>query len=81
MSSRPPSPPPTRSERLAQSSVVRRGGRWWLVPGSESILATDPTFTGELDRFADAMTAADQAVADLRSRQDDPPTPRPGRRR
>ena len=81
MSSRTPSPPPTRSERLARSPVVRRGGRWWLVTGSESILATDPTFTSELDRFADAMTAADQAVADLHSQQDDPPTPRPGRRR
>ncbi|KUO20819.1 hypothetical protein [Streptomyces dysideae] len=75
MSSRTPSPPPTCSERLAWSPVVRRGGQWWLVTGSEWILATDPTFTGELDRFADAMTAADQAVADLRSQQNDPPTP------
>ncbi|MFF4980891.1 hypothetical protein ACFY3O_12640 [Streptomyces sp. NPDC001046] len=81
MSSHTPSPPPSRSERLARSPVVRRGGQWWLVTGSESILATDPTFTGELDRFANAMTAADQAVADLRSQQDDPPTPRPGRQR
>ena len=81
MSSRTPSPPLARSERLARSPVVRRGGQWWLVTSSGSILATDPTFTGELDRFADAMTAADQAVADLRSQQDDPPTPRPGRRR
>ncbi|MFJ8602233.1 hypothetical protein ACWEQC_34425 [Streptomyces shenzhenensis] len=81
MSSRTPSPPPTYSERLARSTVVRRGGQWWLVTGSGSILATDPTFTGELDRFADAMTAANQAVADLRSQQDDLPTPRSGRRR
>ncbi|MFD7134926.1 hypothetical protein [Streptomyces sp. NPDC059894] len=81
MSSRTPSPPPTRSERLARSPVVRRGGQWWLVTGSGSVLATDPTFTSELDRFADAMTAADQAVAGLRSQQDDPPAPRPGRRR
>ncbi|MFJ2843534.1 hypothetical protein ACIPD2_18065 [Streptomyces griseofuscus] len=81
MSSRTPSLPLARSERLARSPVVRHGGLWWLVTGSGSILATDPTFTGELDRFADAMTAADQAVADLRSRQDDPPTPRPGWRR
>jgi hypothetical protein len=81
VSSRTPSPPLARSERLALSPVVRRGGQWWLVTGSGSILATDPTFTGELDRFADAMAAADQAVADLRSRQDDPPTPRPGRQR
>ncbi|AVV47539.1 hypothetical protein C6376_17490 [Streptomyces sp. P3] len=70
-----------RSERLARSPVVRRGGQWWLVTGSGSILATDPKFTGELDRFADAMTAADQAVANLRSQQDDPPSPRPGRQR
>ena len=81
MSSRSPSSPLARSERLARSPVVRRGGQWWLVAGSGSILATDPTFTGELDRFADAMTAADQAVADLHSQQDAPPTPRPGRRR
>ncbi|WP_306503102.1 hypothetical protein [Streptomyces sp. YU58] len=81
MSSCTPSPPLARSERLAQSPVVRRGGQWWLVTGSGSILATDPTFTGELDRFADAMTAADQAVADLHSQQNDPLTPRPGRRR
>ncbi|WP_328509568.1 hypothetical protein [Streptomyces mirabilis] len=81
MSSRSPSSPLARSERLAQSPVVRRGGQWWLVTGSGSILATDPTFTGELDRFAAAMAAADQAVADLRSQQDDPPTPHPGRQR
>ncbi|QNT92341.1 hypothetical protein HEP81_02014 [Streptomyces griseofuscus] len=81
MSSRTPSPPPTHSERLGRSPVVRRGGQWWLVTGSGPILATDPTFTGELDRFADAMTAAYQAVADLRSQQDNPPTPHPGWRR
>nr|WP_055525525.1 hypothetical protein [Streptomyces graminilatus] len=68
-----------RSERLARSPAVRRGGQWWLVTGSGSILATDPTFTGELDRFAATMAAADQAIADLRSQQDDPPTPHPGR--
>ena len=64
-----------------QSPVVRRGGQWWLVTGSGSILATDPTFTGELDRFAAAMAAADQAIADLRSQQTDPPTPHPGQQR
>ncbi|WP_329248286.1 hypothetical protein [Streptomyces canus] len=78
MSSHTPSSRLERSERLARSPVVRRGGQWWLVTGSGSILATDPTFTSELDRFADAMAAADQAVADLRSQQDNPPTPRPG---
>lgn len=66
-----------RPGRLVHSPVVRRGGQWWLVTGSGSILATDPTFTGELDRFAAAMAAADQAIADLRSQQGDPPTPHP----
>lgn len=70
-----------QSTNLAQSPVVRRGGQWWLVTGSGSILATDPTFTGELDRFAAAMAAADQAIADFRSQQDDPSTPHPGRQR
>ncbi|WP_441245283.1 hypothetical protein [Kitasatospora sp. McL0602] len=55
-----------RSDRLAGSPVVRRGGQWWLVTGSGSILATDPTFTGELDRFAAAMAAADREVARIR---------------
>ncbi|WP_035800240.1 MULTISPECIES: hypothetical protein [Kitasatospora] len=52
-----------RSERLAGSPVVRRGGQWWLVTSTGSILATDPSFTGELDRFAAAMAAADREVA------------------
>ncbi|MEU6341836.1 hypothetical protein ABZ883_12915 [Streptomyces sp. NPDC046977] len=77
MSSRTPSSPPARSERLARSPVVRHAGQLWLAIGPGSILATDPTLTGELDRFADAMAAADQAVADLRSQQADPPAPRP----
>ncbi|NEA75446.1 hypothetical protein C8250_015460 [Streptomyces sp. So13.3] len=55
----------TRSARLAGSSVVRRGDQWWLVSGSGSVLSTDVAFTRELDRFAAAMTAADQAVAAL----------------
>ncbi|MCX4751260.1 hypothetical protein OG455_38145 [Kitasatospora sp. NBC_01287] len=54
-----------RPERLAGSPVVRRGDQWWLVTGAGSILATDPTFTGELDRFAAAMAAADREVARL----------------
>ncbi|MFF7145750.1 hypothetical protein ACFZB5_31845 [Streptomyces nodosus] len=81
MSSRTPSFPLARSERLGRSPVVLRGGQWWLVTGSGSILATDPTFTGELDRFAAAMAAADQTIADLRSQQADSPTPRPERQR
>ncbi|KND38321.1 hypothetical protein [Streptomyces acidiscabies] len=58
-----------RSERLVGTPVIRRGSQWWLVTGSGSILATDPTFTGELDRFASAMAAADQAVAEVRAQQ------------
>ncbi|MFE7216337.1 hypothetical protein ACFU93_42110 [Streptomyces sp. NPDC057611] len=81
MSSRTPSSSLAHSERLAQSPVVRRGGQWWLVTGSGSILATDPTFTGELDRFDAAMAAADQTIAELRSQQDDPPTPHLGGQR
>lgn len=81
MSSRTPSSSLARSERLARSPVVRRGGQWWLVSGVGSIPCTDPTFIGELDRFAAAMAAADQAITDLRSQQDDPPTPHPGRQR
>lgn len=81
MSSRSPSSALARAERLAQSPVFRRGGQWWLVAGSGSILATDPTFTGELDRFAAAMAAADQVIANIRYQQDDPPTPHPGRQR
>ncbi|MQS14721.1 hypothetical protein F7Q99_21255 [Streptomyces kaniharaensis] len=69
MSSNTPSSSAPRSERLANSPVVRRGGQWWLVTGSRSILSTDPTFTGELDRFAAAMAAADQAVAELRTQK------------
>ncbi|MFJ8442853.1 hypothetical protein [Kitasatospora griseola] len=61
------SPGAPRSERLAGSPVVRRGGQWWLVTGAGSILATDPTFTGELDRFASAMAAADREIARIRS--------------
>jgi hypothetical protein len=69
------SAPTPRSGRLVRSPVVRRDGQWWLVSGAGSILASDPTFTGELDHFAAALAAADQAVADLRSRQNDPPAP------
>ncbi|MFI8456888.1 hypothetical protein [Kitasatospora sp. NPDC085464] len=54
------------SAPLAGAPVVRRGGQWWLVTSVGSLLATDPTFTGELDRFAAAKAAADRAVAQLR---------------
>ncbi|MFJ6381381.1 hypothetical protein ACIQI7_15480 [Kitasatospora sp. NPDC092039] len=59
-----------RSPQLAGAPVVRRGGQWWLISGTGSTLATDPVFTGELDRFAAARAAADQAVARLRAQRD-----------
>ncbi|MFD5030274.1 hypothetical protein ACFWM0_07600 [Streptomyces sp. NPDC058405] len=67
--------PTPRPGRLVRSPVALRDGQWWLVSGAGSILATDPTFNSMLDGFAQAMAAADQAVADLRARQSEPPTP------
>ncbi|MFJ6382694.1 hypothetical protein ACIQI7_22170 [Kitasatospora sp. NPDC092039] len=58
-----------RSAPLGGAPVVRRGGQWWLITGTGSILATDPVFSGELDRFAAAMAAADREVARLREDQ------------
>ncbi|MFE7124917.1 hypothetical protein [Streptomyces sp. NPDC057617] len=69
MSSPTPSAPTPRSERLVGSPAVRCDGRWWLVGSTGSVLATDPDFTGELDRLATALAAADQAVADLPDEQ------------
>ncbi|MFJ3791506.1 hypothetical protein [Kitasatospora sp. NPDC090091] len=66
MSERASSSHVPRPERLAGSPVVRRGSQWWLVTSTGSILATDPAFTGELDRFAAAMAVADREVARLR---------------
>lgn len=74
-----PFPPSTRSERLAQSPAVRRDGRWRLVTTSGSVGVTDPVFAGQLNRFATAMAAADQAVAGRLLQQDQPPA-RPGGR-
>lgn len=54
-------------ERLAGTPAVGRGGRWWLVTPTGTMLASDPAFTGELDRFAADMAAADRAVAKLRA--------------
>ncbi|MFE0187576.1 hypothetical protein [Streptomyces sp. NPDC059008] len=69
------------SERLADAPVVRLADRWWLVSPSGTMLATDPAFTGELDRFATDMAAADRAVADLHNGCDAYDTPvREGRR-
>ncbi|MFC8277934.1 hypothetical protein ACFQ6B_06365 [Streptomyces wedmorensis] len=56
-----------RSERLAGTPVVRRGADWWLVSPSGSLLAQDPVFTGELDRFAADLAAADRAVGEIRN--------------
>ena len=67
MSSPNSSASPPRSERLASSPVVRREGQWWLVGSGGSVLATDPAFTSELERFAAALDAANQAVAELRT--------------
>ncbi|MEU9484539.1 hypothetical protein AB0D83_12900 [Streptomyces decoyicus] len=71
-----PLPSPARSEHLAWSPAVRRDGRWWLVATSGSVAITDPVFTGQLNQFASAMAAADQAVAGRRIQRD-----QPGRRR
>jgi hypothetical protein len=75
------SAPTPHPGRLVRSPVVLRDGQWWLVSGAGSILATDPTFTSMLDGFAEAIAAADQAVADLRARQGEPPTSDPGGQR
>jgi len=84
MSALVPSPGPYpssgRPERHAQSPAVRRDGRWWLVAVSGSVALTDPEFTGQLNRFATAMAAADQAVAAPRIQQDQPPA-HPSRKR
>lgn len=55
------------SERLADTPAVRRGSAWWLVTPTGTMPASDPVFTGELDRFAADMAAADRAVAQLRT--------------
>lgn len=72
------SAPTPRLGQLVRSPAVRRDGQWQLVSGAGSILATDPAFTSMLDGFAQAMTAADQAVADLRVRQSGTPASRAG---
>lgn len=66
-----------RSERLAGTPVVRRGADWWLVSPSDSLLASDPAFTGELDRFAADLAAADRAVAEIRAQGKPPRKARP----
>jgi hypothetical protein len=63
------SAPTMLSGRLLHSPVLRLDGQWWLVSGAGAVAATDSSFTGELDAFAVALAAADQAVAALRSQQ------------
>ncbi|MEV7706936.1 hypothetical protein FKO01_32835 [Mesorhizobium sp. B2-3-3] len=75
------SAPTPRPGRLERSPVVLRDGQWWLVSGAGSVLAADPVFTSVLDGFAEAMADADQAVADLRARQGEPPDSDAGGRR
>lgn len=53
------------TERLAGTPAVRRGGHWWLVAPTGSLLASDPAFTDELDQFAADLVAADRAVAEV----------------
>ncbi|MFJ5879854.1 hypothetical protein [Kitasatospora cineracea] len=55
----------SRGGRLVGTPVVRRGAHWWLTSGAGSLLATDPVFTGELDRFAAARAAAEREIAQL----------------
>ncbi|MGY5058723.1 hypothetical protein ACWDFR_32480 [Streptomyces sp. 900105755] len=55
------------SERLAGTPAVRRDGRWWLVTPAGAMPTSDPGLTGELDRFAADMAAADRAVVKLRT--------------
>ncbi|MFE2234207.1 hypothetical protein ACFXA4_16805 [Streptomyces sp. NPDC059442] len=66
------SAPTPRSARLAQSPVVLHEGRWWLVADAGSVPVADPSFATVLDGFAEAVAAADRAVADLRARPSKP---------
>ncbi|MGW8765843.1 hypothetical protein ACWGN5_25420 [Streptomyces sp. NPDC055815] len=65
-----PTPP---SARLAQSPAVLRDGRWWLVGEAGAVPLADPSFATVLDDFAEAVAAADRAVADLRAGPSEPP--------
>ncbi|WP_411076222.1 hypothetical protein [Streptomyces sp. cmx-4-7] len=72
---------PASRPRLPRSPVVLRDGQWWLVGRAGSIPASDPAFTAVLDDLAQAMAAADRAVAELRTRQNDSSASDPGGRR
>lgn len=75
------SAPTPRPGRLPRSPVVLRDGQWWLIGRAGSIPASDPEFTAVLDDFAQAMAAADRAVAGLSTRQRGSSAPAPGGRR
>ncbi|MFI8342789.1 hypothetical protein ACIF8W_22415 [Streptomyces sp. NPDC085639] len=66
------SAPTPRSARLAQSPAVLREGRWWLVGDAGAVPIADLSFATVLDGFAEAVAAADRAVADLRARPSEP---------
>ncbi|MFC8278064.1 hypothetical protein ACFUJR_37165 [Streptomyces sp. NPDC057271] len=73
-----PTPP---SARLAQSPAVLREDRWWLVGDAGSVPVADPSFATVLDDLAEAMAAADRAVADLRAQPSEPSASSMGGRR
>ncbi|MCF3172604.1 hypothetical protein IPZ61_04640 [Streptomyces sioyaensis] len=63
-------PPPSwasvrRSERLAGTPAIRRGGHWWLVSPAGAMLASDHAFAAELDNYAADFAAANRAVGEL----------------
>ncbi|MFG2774350.1 hypothetical protein [Streptomyces sp. NPDC048350] len=66
------SAPTPRSARLAQSPVVLHEGRWWLVGDAGAAPVADLSFATVLDDSAEAVAAADRAVADLRARPGEP---------
>ncbi|MEV0372583.1 hypothetical protein AB0I10_22580 [Streptomyces sp. NPDC050636] len=65
LQSAPPWASVRRSQRLADTPAVRRGGHWWLVSPAGTMLASDPAFNTELDCFEADMAAANRAVAEL----------------
>ncbi|MGW3557609.1 hypothetical protein ACWDNT_09595 [Streptomyces sp. NPDC000963] len=72
---------PAPRPRLPCSPVVLRDGQWWLVGRAGSIPVSDAAFSAVLDNFAQVVAAADRAVADLRTRQNDSSASDPGGRR
>ncbi|MBX9426434.1 hypothetical protein [Streptomyces lateritius] len=66
------SAPTPRSAWLAQSPAVLHEGRWWLVGDAGAVPVADLSVATVLDGFAEAVAAADRAVADLRARPSEP---------